>query len=81
MSIAMVSHLAGSDSVQKLLRDALRIIRAATDISGNVQRALFWYRNEPLPTFDYKTAEQLVSEGRTEDLLRYVTSLESGAAR
>ncbi|MFG7003166.1 DUF2384 domain-containing protein, partial [Burkholderia pseudomallei] len=27
-----------------------------------------------------KTAEQLVSEGRTEDLLRYVTSLEAGAA-
>ncbi|KVV10212.1 hypothetical protein [Burkholderia ubonensis] len=75
-----VSRLAGSESVQKFLRDALRIIRAATDISGDVQRALFWYRNESLPTFDYKTAEQLVSEGRTEDLLRYVTSLETGAA-
>ncbi|MDY7791696.1 DUF2384 domain-containing protein [Burkholderia ubonensis] len=75
-----VSRLAGSESVQKFLRDALRIIRAATDISSDVQRALFWYRNEPLPTFDYKTAEQLVSEGRTEDLLRYVTSLETGAA-
>lgn len=75
-----VSRLAGSERVQKFLRDALRIIRAATDISGDVQRALFWYRNEPLPTFDCKTAEQLVSEGRTEDLLRYVTSLETGAA-
>ncbi|AOI96213.1 hypothetical protein [Burkholderia sp. LA-2-3-30-S1-D2] len=75
-----VSRLAGSESVQKFLRDALRIIRAATDISGDVQRTLFWYRNEPLPTFDYKTAEWLVSEGRTEDLLRYITSLETGAA-
>ncbi|TCW82916.1 DUF2384 domain-containing protein [Burkholderia sp. SRS-46] len=75
-----VSRLAGSESVQKFVRDARRIIRAATDISGDVQRTLFWYRNEPLPTFDYKTAEQLVSEGRTEDLLRYVTSLETGAA-
>lgn len=75
-----VSRLPGSESVQKFLRDALRTIRAATDISGDVQRTLFWYRNEPLPTFNYKTAEQLVSEGRTEDLLRYVTSLETGAA-
>lgn len=75
-----VSRLAGSESVQKFLRDALRIIRAAADISGDVQRTLFWYRNEPLPTFDYKTAEWLVSEGRTEDLLRYITSLETGAA-
>lgn len=55
-----VSRLAGSESVQKFLREALRIIRAATDISGDVQSALFWYRNDPLPIFDYKTAEQLV---------------------
>ncbi|MFW2270608.1 DUF2384 domain-containing protein [Burkholderia orbicola] len=75
-----VSRLAGSESVQKYLRDALRIIRAATDISGDVRSTLFWYRNEPLSTFDYKTAEQLVSEGRVDDLLRYVVSLESGAA-
>ena len=39
----------GSESVQRFLRDALRVIRAATDISGDVGRALFWYRNEPLP--------------------------------
>ncbi|ARK45912.1 DUF2384 domain-containing protein [Burkholderia pseudomallei] len=75
-----LSRLAGSESVQQYLREALRIIRAATDISGDLQRALFWYRNAPLPVFDYKTAEQLVSEGRTEDLLRYVTSLDAGAA-
>lgn len=75
-----VSRLAGSESVQKYLRDAIRIIRAANDIAGDVQCALFWYRNEPLPIFDYKTAEQLVPEGRVDDLLRYVVSLEAGAA-
>ncbi|MBB2983395.1 hypothetical protein [Paraburkholderia tropica] len=69
-----------SESVQRFLRDALRVIRAATDISGDVNQALFWYRNEPLPVFDYKTAEQLVSDGRTDDLLRYVSSLEAGGA-
>ncbi|PAJ86372.1 DUF2384 domain-containing protein [Burkholderia ubonensis] len=75
-----LSRLAGSEGVQKYLREALRIIRAATEISGDLPSALFWYRNEPLSVFDYKTAEQLVSEGSTEDLLRYVTSLEAGAA-
>lgn len=39
-----VSRLAGSESVQKYLRDALRVIRAATDISGDVRSTLFWYR-------------------------------------
>ncbi|WP_348771938.1 DUF2384 domain-containing protein [Burkholderia sp. Tr-862] len=75
-----ISRLPGAESVQKYLRDALRVIRAATDISGDIRSTLFWYRNEPLPTFGYKTAEELISEGRTEDLLRYVTSLEAGAA-
>ncbi|MBR8249776.1 DUF2384 domain-containing protein [Burkholderia cenocepacia] len=75
-----VSRLAGSESVQKYLREAIRIIRAANDLSGDIQSTLFWYRNEPLPTFDYKTAEELVSEGRVDDVLRYVVSLEAGAA-
>jgi len=75
-----VSRLASSESVQKYLREAIRIIRAANDTSGDMQSTLFWYRNEPLPTFDYKTAEELVSEGRVDDVLRYVVSLEAGAA-
>jgi hypothetical protein len=75
-----ISRQPASESVQRFLRDALRVIRAATDISGDVTKALFWYRNEPLPVFNYKTAEQLVSEGRADDVLRYVSSLEAGAA-
>jgi hypothetical protein len=67
-------------SVQKFLREALRVMRAAHDLSGDVFRSIFCYRNEPLPPFGYKTAEQLVVEGRTEDVLRYVRSLEAGAA-
>ena len=69
-----------SEAVQRFLREALRVIRAATDISGDVNHALFWYRNEPLAPFGYKTAEALVSGGRTEDVLRYVMSLEAGAS-
>ena len=61
------------------LREALRVIKAGTDISGDVNRSLFWYRNEPLSAFGYKTAEHLVPEGRAKDVLRYVASLEAGA--
>lgn len=69
----------GSESVQRFLREALRVLRAAYDLSGDIQKATFWYRNEPLPAFGYKTAERLVSEGRTDDVLRYVASLGAGA--
>lgn len=69
-----------SESVQRFLREVVRMIRAATDLSGGVENALFWYRNEPLQPFEYKTAERLVSEGRTDDVLRYIASLEAGVA-
>ena len=69
-----------SESVQRFLREAVRVLRAATDVNKDLALAIFWYRNEPLPTFAYKTAEQLVVDGRSEDVLRYVASLEAGAA-
>jgi hypothetical protein len=69
-----------AENLQRFLRESIRVIRAATDISGDVNRAIFWYRNDPLPHFGYKSAEQIVSEGRSEDVLRYIESLEAGAA-
>ena len=74
-----LSRAPHSLSVQRFLREAVRVIRAATDLGGDVNKALFWYRNEPLRPFGYKTPECLVAEGRSEDLLRYVISLEAGS--
>ena len=75
-----ITRAPGSRGVQEFLREALRIIKAATDLNGDLNKALFWYRNEPLSVFGYKTAERLVSEGRTDDLLRHIASVEAGAA-
>jgi hypothetical protein len=75
-----ISRAPSSQGVQRFLREALKVIKAGTDISGDLDQALFWYRNESLSTFGYMTAEQLVSEGRTEDVLRYIGSLEAGAS-
>jgi hypothetical protein len=70
-----ISRAPGSRGVQDFLREALRVIKAATELNGDLNKAVFWYRNEPLSVFGYKTAERLVSEGRTDDLLRHLTSL------
>lgn len=76
-----IARAPSSTTVQRFLRDALRVIKAGTDVTGgDVGRALFWYRNQPLAPFGYKTAEQLVGAGRTETLLRYIVSLSAGAA-
>ena len=75
-----IARAPDSRGVQDFLREALRVIKAATDLNGDIDTALFWYRNEPLSTFGYCTAERLVSEGRSDDLLRYLLSLQAGAA-
>jgi hypothetical protein len=76
-----IARAPSSAMVQHFLREALRVIKAATDVAdGDVARALFWYRNQPLAPFGYKTPEQLVTAGKTEDLLRYTASLMAGAA-
>lgn len=74
-----VTRNPSSDKLQNYLRDALRVLRAATEINGNLPDALFWFRNEPISAFEYRTPEDLVSAGRADDLLRYVRSLEAGA--
>lgn len=75
-----VTRAPDSENLQRFIREAVRVVRAAVDICGDVDRAIFWYRNEPLPVFKYKTAEKLVSEQRAEDVLDYVMSLQAGAA-
>ena len=69
-----------SATVQSFLRDSVRVLRAATDLHGSVEEALFWFSNHPLPVFDYKTAHTLVTERRNETLLLYLASLDAGFA-
>ena len=75
-----ISRAPDAESVQRYLRESVRVMRAAVDITGSVEKAIFWFKNSPLPTFDYKTPQELVSEGRTETLIRYVQSLQAGYA-
>lgn len=75
-----ISRAPEAESVQEYLRESVRAIRAAADIAGSVEKAIFWFKNNPLPTFDYKTPHDLVSEGRTEALIRYIQSLQAGFA-
>jgi hypothetical protein len=76
-----VSRAPNSASVQDFLRKNVRVISAAFDASGNdMAKALLWFRNEPLAPFAYKTAEQLVAEGRVDDVIRLIESYEAGAA-
>lgn len=66
--------------MQVYLRESVRVMRAAVDITRSVEKAIFWFKNNPLPTFDYRTAQDLVSECRTEAMIHYIQSRQVGFA-
>ena len=74
-----VTRAPGSTSVQQHIRLNLRVLAAALAAAGgDIQRAIFWYKNEPLPPFEYKTAEVLVAEGRSDDVVDLLESYQAG---
>ena len=75
-----VGRMPKSPQLQKYLRESIRVLAAANDLVGSASKAAFWFRNQPLSDFSYKTAEVLVSEGRAEDVLRYIDMLSAGSA-
>ncbi len=71
-----------SPRIQQHLRDNIRRLRAAYDAAGgDMDRTLRWFRHEPLAAFDNHTAQDLVTDGRTDDVVRFVESLKAGARR
>ncbi|WP_454905028.1 DUF2384 domain-containing protein [Variovorax gossypii] len=68
-----------TECVQRHIRTSLRVLAAVTAVSdGNLQAAIFWYRNEPLAPFVYKTAATLVVEGRATDVLHLLEAFQAG---
>lgn len=60
------------------LEELRRILSAATAVSGNMQTTIDWFHNDSLAVFSGKTAQEVMAEGRTTDLLRYIESLQAG---
>jgi hypothetical protein len=66
--------------LQTFMREALRIIAIAKEISGDQSKAIFWFRNEPLRDFGFVTAEKMVSEGKADAVANYLRSIEAGSS-
>lgn len=74
-----VAEAPANAKLQQYMRDALRVISAAFRVAGNTDRATYWYRNTPIPEFGHRTAEQLVSAGKTDAVVQYLTSIDAGS--
>jgi hypothetical protein len=69
-----------SERLQQKLREMAKAILAAADLTGDIHRALYWYSNEPIGDYGYKTAAELVAAGHAEAVMAYLRDLENGAS-
>ena len=71
-----------SPKVQTRLGEVMRILSVATDLlGGDLNKAVVWFRHQPLAGFDGQTAEELVSAGHAQAVLTHLGMLrESGYA-
>ena len=65
-------------ATQRRLRDMVEIITHVLPWAGSVPQAFAWYRAQPLPSFGDQTAEDLVKQGRAEDVKTYLSRIAVG---
>lgn len=63
--------------LQATLVNLLRVRSAAMAVNQDPEKAAFFVRNQPIPSFGHKAALQLVGEGRIEDVIAYLASIKS----
>lgn len=69
-----------SEKLQDYLRDSLSVLAMLVEANGgDMERAIYWFRNVPLTDLGGETAERYVSEGKAPAIRRYVTNLAAGA--
>jgi len=90
MSLTDLSHVvhlhrntltrsSSSPNVQNRLGQIARIVtEAASMVGGDTNRAIIWFRFQPLAGFDNKTAEQLVIAGNAEAVEVHLKMLNEG---
>jgi hypothetical protein len=69
----------GSEPLQRTLRGMVKGITAATELTGDVDKAIYWLINEPIADYHHKTAAELIAEGHLAAVLAYLEDLANGA--
>jgi hypothetical protein len=68
-----------SERLQGRMREMIKAISAAAELTGALDKAIYWYRNEPISDYGHRTAAELVADGQVEAVLAYIRDLENGA--
>ncbi len=68
-----------SPAVQASLGRVARILAAAEDLTGDADRAILWFRHQPLAGHGGQTAQELVEAGDAVAVLAHLEDLRDGA--
>jgi uncharacterized protein (DUF2384 family) len=63
---------------QTRVTEMLEVINRARDWAGGDVQAMAWYRSQPIPALDGRTAEALVKAGRASAVREYLDHLALG---
>ena len=67
-----------SQLVQKGLEPIVRILTAAEQLTGDPDRAIVWFRHQPIAGYDGRTAFDLVEAGLADAVLAHLEDLRDG---
>ncbi len=68
-----------SERLQGRMREMVKVISAATELTRDIDKTIYWYRNEPIADYGHRTAAELVADGQVEAVLAFIRDLENGA--
>ncbi|NLS03830.1 DUF2384 domain-containing protein [Rhizobium sp. P32RR-XVIII] len=64
--------------VDSALSNVVRILSMASEMAGDENRAVIWFKHQPIPGWGGKTAFDLVGEGKADRVLAYLEAVRSG---
>lgn len=68
----------GTRRVDVALSPIVRILAMAAEMAGDENRAVIWFKHQPIPGWAGKTAYDLVGLGRSDQVLAYLEAVRSG---
>ncbi|TLP42591.1 DUF2384 domain-containing protein [Cohaesibacter sp. CAU 1516] len=64
--------------LEEAVRPLMSILNLASEMTGSDQRAALWFKHQPIPGWAGKTAFDLVLERKSDRVLAYLKSVQSG---
>jgi len=67
-----------SPRIQDAVSTVVRLLESATEVAGDMNRALLWYKHQPIEAYRFQTPAELVAKGQADAVIAYLDDLRHG---